>query len=62
MPPQIIISPQRKVHILLAMARGESDAHDASNVPRCQPALLVVIGPVQFPALVLQQQQKKATS
>lgn len=58
MSPQIIVRPQRKIHILLTMTRSECDPHDAPDIARRQPTLLIVIGPVEFPSLILQQQQQ----
>lgn len=54
MSPQIVVRTNWKfLHILLAMRRGEGDTYDSPYISRGQPPLLVVIGPVQFPSLVL---------
>lgn len=54
MSPQVVVGAHGKLlHILLAMGRGEGDTYDSPDVSRSQPPLLVVIGPVQFPSLVL---------
>lgn len=45
--------------VLLAVGRGEGDAHDAAHISGGQPTLLVVVVPIQFPSLVLSEGRER---
>lgn len=53
MTSKIIVGPQRKIHVLLAVAGGESYSDDSSDVAGCQPSFLVVVVAIEFPSFVL---------
>jgi len=54
---QIVVGPQRIVHVLAAMRGGKGHPHNAAHIARGQPSLLVVVRPVQLPALVLKKEK-----
>lgn len=58
MTSQIVVGAQRVVHVLAAVRGGECDAHNAAYIARGQPALLIVVGAVQLPALILKASKR----
>ena len=56
MPSEIVVGSEREVDNLLAMWGGKSNTDDSPHIARCQPAFLVIVGAMQPPAFILEQQ------
>ena len=59
MASEVVVGPEGRlgdafVVVRHAVGGGVGDPDDAAEVGRAEPPLLVVVGPVQFPAFVLQ--------